>query len=140
MSDMSQIESDDIDNNNPEAILSIYKQMMSECQQIASKIQELSLERDEHKLVIEQLSKLEDERKAFRLVGGVLVERTVGELLPIVTQNYEGIKDIIGKLDASLKTKDNERRAYKEKHGIMTQEEREAMMKQQKNSSTNVKR
>jgi len=129
-----------IDNNNPETILSIYKQMMSECQQIASKIQELSLERDEHKLVIEQLSKLEDERKAFRLVGGVLVERTVGELLPIVTQNYEGIKDIIGKLDASLKTKDNERRAYKDKHGIMTQEEREAMMKQQKNSSTNVQR
>lgn len=33
------------------------------------------------------------------------------------------------KLDESLKQKDNERRIYKEKHGIMTQEEREAMMK-----------
>ena len=28
-----------------------------------------------------------------------------------------------------MKTKDTERRAYKEKHGIMTQEERENMMK-----------
>lgn len=35
------------------------------------------------------------------------------------------------KLDESLKTKDAERKAYKEKHGIMTQEEREAMMKRQ---------
>ena len=32
-------------------------------------------------------------------------------------------------LDGTLKTKDSERRAYKEKHGIMTQEERENMMK-----------
>lgn len=33
------------------------------------------------------------------------------------------------KLEASLKTKDSERKQYKEKHGIMTQEEREKMMK-----------
>jgi hypothetical protein len=36
------------------------------------------------------------------------------------------------KLDLSLKAKDNERRTYKEKHGIMTQEEREAAMKGRK--------
>jgi len=49
------------------------------------------LERDEHKLVIEQLSTLESERKAFRLIGGILVEKTVGEALPAVEQNYEGV-------------------------------------------------
>lgn len=52
---------------------------------------QLSLERDEHKLVIEQLSTLESERKAFRLIGGILVEKTVGEALPAVQQNYEGV-------------------------------------------------
>jgi hypothetical protein len=52
---------------------------------------QLTLERDEHKLVVETMSKLESERKAFRLVGGVLVERTVGEILPAVSQNYEGV-------------------------------------------------
>lgn len=50
------------------------------------------MERDEHKLVVDTLSKLESERKAFRLVGGILVERTVGEVLPIVNQNYEGVR------------------------------------------------
>jgi prefoldin subunit 2 len=49
------------------------------------------MERDEHKLVVETLSKLEDERKAFRLIGGILVERTVGEVLPAVTQNFDGV-------------------------------------------------
>lgn len=76
---------------NPEVILNQYKGMVAECQQMANKIGELTLEKDEHKLVIEQLTKLEPERKAYRLVGGVLVERTVGEVLPPIQQNYEGV-------------------------------------------------
>lgn len=39
--------------------------------------------------------------------------------------------ELIQKLDASLKIKDSERRAYKDKHGIMTQEERDARLKAQ---------
>lgn len=99
--------------DNADEILGTYKKMMADCQQIAAKISEvklflspssehkvithsghvpqLSLERDEHKLVIEQLSTLESERKAFRLIGGILVEKTVGEALPAVQQNYEGV-------------------------------------------------
>lgn len=41
------------------------------------------------------------------------------------------LKELLSKLDESLKTKDAERKAYKEKHGIMTQEERENAMKKQ---------
>ena len=37
------------------------------------------------------------------------------------------IKEILVKLEENLKVKDAERKAYKEKHGIMTQEERDAM-------------
>jgi prefoldin subunit 2 len=79
------------DENNPEDILNRFKQMNAECQQLAAKIQELTLEKDEHRLVVETLSKLESERKAFRLVGGILVERSVGEVLPTVTRNAEGV-------------------------------------------------
>jgi prefoldin subunit 2 len=79
------------DENNPEDILNRFKQMNAECQQLAAKVQELTLEKDEHRLVIDTLSKLEPERKAFRLVGGILVERTVGEVLPTVTRNAEGV-------------------------------------------------
>lgn len=79
------------EDNNPEVILGKYKKMTSECQQLASKIQELTMERDEHRLVVDQLNKLEPSRKAFRLIGGVLVERTVEEVLPAVNQNFEGV-------------------------------------------------
>ena len=47
----------------------------------------------------------------------------------MVKNNLEGISTILTKLDESLKEKDAERKAYKEKHGIMTQEERDNEMK-----------
>jgi prefoldin subunit 2 len=62
-----------IDEQNPEEIIAKYKAMNAECQQLAAKISELNLDKDEHRLVSDTLSKLEPERKAFRLVGGVLV-------------------------------------------------------------------
>ncbi len=77
--------------DNPEAILSQYKRMSSECTAIHTKIEELKMERDEHKLVIDLLANLEPERKAMRLIGGILVERTVGEVKPIVNENFEGV-------------------------------------------------
>ena len=79
------------EENNPDVILGNFKQMGIECSNLASKIQELNMEKDEHRLVVDTLSQLEGGRKAFRLVGGVLVERTVAEVLPIVSQNLDGV-------------------------------------------------
>ena len=62
--------------------------------QIWSKITELDLERQEHALVLETLSPLDAERRCFRLVGGVLVERTVGEVVPAVTRNREALEEV----------------------------------------------
>jgi prefoldin subunit 2 len=120
---------------NAQEILARYRQMTSECQQITGKIGELNLEKDEHKLVSETLEKLEASRPAFRLIGGVLVERTVGEVFPLVKDNLTGISQILEKLDGSLKEKDAERKAYKEEHGIMSQEERDNEMKRQQRSA-----
>ena len=126
------------EDDNPQEILSKYRQMTSECQQITGKIGELNLDKDEHKLVDDTLEKLESGRKTYRLIGGVLVESTVGEVGPLVKNNLEGISTILTKLDESLKEKDAERKAYKEKHGIMTQEERDNEMKRQQRASQQV--
>ena len=77
--------------NNPEVILENYKQMGIECSNLAAKIQELNMDKEEHRLVINTLSTLNPERKAFRLVGGVLIERKVEDILPIVEKNFEGV-------------------------------------------------
>lgn len=42
-------------------------------------------------LVILALDKLESGRKCYRLVGDVLVERTVGEVMPAVQKNRDGV-------------------------------------------------
>ncbi|CAG8637326.1 12431_t:CDS:2, partial [Acaulospora morrowiae] len=56
-----------------------FNNMKSEMQAIAQKIGELEGDAEEHKAVIDTISPLNGDRKCFRLVGGVLVERTVKE-------------------------------------------------------------
>jgi prefoldin subunit 2 len=41
---------------------------------------------------------LDPKRKCFRLIGGVLVERTVEEVLPAVQKNRDGLSAVIEKL------------------------------------------
>ena len=52
----------------------------------------------EHELVLSAMDGLEPTRKCFRLVGGVLVERTVAEVHPAVDSNKEKIKSVIESL------------------------------------------
>jgi prefoldin subunit 2 len=118
-------------------ILGTYQNLMADCRNIATKIGELNLEKDEHRLVIDTMSKLDSARTAYRLVGGVLVERTTGEILPAIQQQYDGISTLLEKLDETLKTKEAERKAYKEKYGIMTQEEKENLLKRQARETQN---
>lgn len=82
-------------DNDPEVILNTYKKMSTDCQAIANKVSELKSEADEHRLVIDLLKDLEPERKAFRLIGGVLVERTVGEVGPVVAENHSGVSGVV---------------------------------------------
>lgn len=49
----------------------------------------------QNRLVIDSISPLEPERKCFRMVGGVLVERTVKEVLPALETNYNGVSRFI---------------------------------------------
>jgi len=44
-----------------------------------------------YRLVVDTISPLDGDRKCFRLVGGVLVERTVKEVLPALKTNQEGV-------------------------------------------------
>ncbi len=68
-----------------------YREILQECDQLARKIAELEVDRNEHILVEETLKPLEGSRRAYRLVGDVLVERSVKEVLPSVTSNKENV-------------------------------------------------
>lgn len=44
------------------------------------------------RIVLNTLKGLEDDRRCYRLIGGVLVERTVAETRPEVQTNHEGVR------------------------------------------------
>ena len=53
----------------------------------------VEMDRNEHRLVEETLQPLDPDRRAYRLVGSILVERNVGEVLPSVTSNRENVSN-----------------------------------------------
>lgn len=73
------------------------------------------------RLVEETLEPLDPDRRAFRLVGGVLVERTVKEVLPSVKQNRENLDQVISTMEQRLSVKQKEAAEFKMKHSLVTE-------------------
>ncbi|KAL7753536.1 Cochaperone prefoldin complex subunit [Sorochytrium milnesiophthora] len=99
-------------------IVAAFNGMKQELQGIASKIGELEMDREEHTLVIDTIKPLPGERKCFRLVGGILMERTVKEVLPALETNQDGIKQVIMQLANQYKKKEDEMQAFQRKYDI----------------------
>lgn len=64
-------------------------------------------------MVVDTLEPMDVSRRAYRLVGGVLVERTVGEVLPTVKANQEGIKQLLQQLGMTRANKEKEAAEWK---------------------------
>lgn len=97
-----------------EQIIQGFNALRAEQRQLSQKIMELETDVTEHKyllfflmnkklyyilyylfqrLVIEALQEVKDtNRKCFRMIGGVLVERTVVEVLPSLQKNKEMVR------------------------------------------------
>mmetsp|Transcript_9437 Transcript_9437/g.19810 ORF Transcript_9437/g.19810 Transcript_9437/m.19810 type:complete len:83 (-) Transcript_9437:12-260(-) len=72
-----------------------HRELMAECQQLMTKVADLESDRNEHILVEDTLKPLDGKRRAYRLVGDVLVERTVAEVLPSISQNKDNVRKTI---------------------------------------------
>ncbi|XP_053134843.1 prefoldin subunit 2 [Hemicordylus capensis] len=101
-----------------EQVVAGFNRLRQEQRGLASKAAELEMELNEHKLVIETLREVDPTRKCYRMVGGVLVERTVKEVLPALENNKEQINKIIETLGQQLQTKGRELNEFREKHNI----------------------
>uniref|UniRef100_A0A4W3H4J2 Prefoldin subunit 2 n=1 Tax=Callorhinchus milii TaxID=7868 RepID=A0A4W3H4J2_CALMI len=75
-----------------EPVVSAFQRLRAEQRGLAAKASELEMELTEHRLVIDTLKEVEPTRKCYRMVGGVLVERTVKEVLPALEINKEQVK------------------------------------------------
>lgn len=70
------------------------------------------------RLVIESLTPLPADRKCFRLINGVLVERTVKEVLPALKTNSDGLKQVLDELMKQYKSKQDEMDKWKKKNNV----------------------
>ncbi|XP_069463290.1 prefoldin subunit 2 isoform X2 [Ambystoma mexicanum] len=101
-----------------EQVVAGFNRLRQEQRGMASKAAELEMELNEHSLVIDTLKEVDQSRKCYRMVGGVLVERTVKEVLPALESNKDQLNKIIESLNLQLQTKGRELNEFREKHNI----------------------
>ena len=104
--------------NSEQEVVETFNRLRQEQGNIMSRIAEVEAERHDHALVIEALKPLEATRRCHRLVGGVLVERTVGEVLPAVTESLTNFDLLLKNLNAALVSKERELQGFIAKYKI----------------------
>ncbi|KAG5358242.1 putative prefoldin subunit 2 [Yarrowia sp. B02] len=75
-----------------------YNAFKESLQQLSRKIGEIEGESEEHKLVLETLKPMEADRKCFRMIGGVIVEKNVKEVQKDLETNFEQLKKVTDQL------------------------------------------
>ncbi|BEJ14380.1 hypothetical protein CspHIS471_0401470 [Cutaneotrichosporon sp. HIS471] len=106
---------------SPQDVPVLFQRYRTELQNLAQKIGELESELEEHALVLgtlQPLTKTEPERTCYRLIGGVLVQRTVKDVVPALETNYGGIKEVLETLVKTYKGKEEEFNAFQREHKI----------------------
>ncbi|PSC72135.1 Prefoldin subunit 2 [Micractinium conductrix] len=101
-----------------EQVVARFQQILQERDQLTSAQIDQQAKMAEHDLVIKTLEPLEPGRKCFRLVGDVLVERSVGEVLPAVKSNRDQLSALVTTYAKQLEAKQKEVLEYQEKYNI----------------------
>lgn len=101
-----------------EQIIQQYNRLRQEQSAIMSRIAELENESHEHDLVATELRPLNKDRCCHRLVGGALVERTVGDVLPEIEENLSAIREALEQLNKGLVEKEKQMDAFMTTHKL----------------------
>ena len=79
-----------------------YQQLSSESQALISRLMEVEDEKRENELVLEQISKLEDDRKCWRLINGIMFERTKAQVVPELTAMIANLGQVQKQINQTL--------------------------------------
>lgn len=118
MAEQEQQQQPQLNEQQKNQVVQHLKKMMAEKDQLYQKIIELSSDGREHKLVLEVLQPLDKERKAWRKVGGVLMERTVGQCEEATKKNLDSILGVVEELEKNYETKTLEVEDFQRKFNL----------------------
>lgn len=79
-----------------------YRQLQQEAQVLVQKLMEIEDEKKENELVLESISKLEDTRKCWRLINGVLMEKTKLEVVPEMRTVINNLNAVVKQITDTL--------------------------------------
>ena len=85
------------------------------------KINTLEMDKTEHELVMAALKPLDPTRKCFRMIGNVVVERTVAEVLPAVEKNRDQISGTVKMFTEMMAKKQQAASDFAAEHKIQEQ-------------------
>lgn len=87
-------------------------------EQLSQKISELESESDEHRIVLESLKPLDGGRRCMRMVGSVLIDQTVKDVIPTLELTREGLTKALDTLKRDAAKTQKELNAWKEKNHV----------------------
>lgn len=102
-------------------ILDGFNKLRQEQRALALKITELEGDAIEHATVLAALNKVDKNRKCYRLIGGVLVEHKVSDVISPLDKNKSQIEKLGEVLNKQLEEKGKDLNEFKEKHNIKVQ-------------------
>jgi prefoldin subunit 2 len=116
-------------------IIEVYRRLLDEREGIAGMILERQGDLDEHVLVLKTLRGCDQDKKAWRLVGDVLVERDVRSVIPEIEKNRDSLKGVVENAKQQLEAKAKEMREFEKKYNIKIKEKGEAQGSEKKEGS-----
>lgn len=70
-------------------------------------------------------------RRAYRLIGGVLVEQTVADVAPAVEKNRLGLTEMVNRLSKQLEDKKKAIKEFEEKYNIKAKTQQQSQPDEQ---------
>jgi prefoldin subunit 2 len=120
-------------------IVAGFQALRDEQTQLVQKTQDLEMDLKEHDLVLSTLSTITDkQRRCYRMIGGVLIEHTVGEVVPALQGNREQINNVIESFKQKTEEKAKDLAAYKQKYDIHFSYERPTQQQTTKPANNNT--
>lgn len=102
---------------NEKEIVSHFQALRQRVQETNTKVAELNGDLAEHDVVLKALEPMDAKRKCFRLIGDVLVERNVGEVMPAVRKNRENLESAVKQLQEAGKQQETELQEFQVRNG-----------------------
>lgn len=121
-----------------QSIVDGFNQLRQEQRALTAQLIQLEMDLNEHNLVSEALQKVDGDRRCYRMVGGVLVERTVRDILPAVERNKENLSKSVDAMNEKIVKKGQEVNEYREKHNIQIRTSSSARSQQSGGASSGV--